>query len=71
MKTKENKWIEIEPKKVRTFLLDTEDHAVHILKNLSDDYIVVHEDAYGQFTGDTYILTTEEIKNMYDINLVY
>lgn len=64
------KWFEIKPPTIRTFQLGDEPEVIHIIKTgFEDKYIVSWEDAYEVMLGSTDVMTREEIKHRYDIEL--
>jgi hypothetical protein len=63
-------WKEIKPAEIRTFQLGDDPELIHIIKTgFRDRYIVTAEDAYELVLGTTEILTKNEIKHKYDIEL--
>jgi hypothetical protein len=63
-------WKEIKPAEIRTFQLGDDPELIHIIKTrFRDRYIVTAEDAYEIVLGTTEILTKNEIKHKYDIEL--
>jgi len=62
-------WKEIKNKPIRTFQLMNEPELIYIILIRSDEYIIVHEDAYDINTGKTEILNSEMIKTKYGIIL--
>jgi len=64
------KWVEITAPQIRTFQLGDEPELIHIIKTgFEDKYIVSWEDAYELMLGSTDVMTKEEIKHRYDIEL--
>jgi hypothetical protein len=56
----------------RTFLVETEDMCVHIIKtgfSQRKNYLVVYEDAYQQRLGETEMLSELDIKKQFGIIL--
>lgn len=56
----------------RTFLLESEDMCLHIIKTgytQRKNYLVIKEDAYQQYTGDTELMSVKEIREQYNIHI--
>tara|TARA_R110000796_G_scaffold159388_3_gene276188 strand:- start:12603 stop:12809 length:207 start_codon:yes stop_codon:yes gene_type:complete len=56
----------------RTFLIPSRDLCLHIIKtgySQSNRYLVVHEDAYQQKAGLTEMMSSKEIKEVFNIDL--
>tara|TARA_Y100001937_G_scaffold124692_1_gene189912 strand:+ start:970 stop:1197 length:228 start_codon:yes stop_codon:yes gene_type:complete len=56
----------------RTFLVETEDMCIHIIKtgfSQRKNYLVVYEDAYQQRLGETEMMSKTDIKNIFGIIL--
>jgi hypothetical protein len=60
--------------KMWAFIFDDEPESIYVIEGCSSsskgkNYIVVHEDAYQLNTGETEIMTKEEVEAKYKIKL--
>ena len=67
-------WIKINPNNVRKYCLADEPEVIYIIElgfrkddTTTADYMVVHEDAYQYSLGNVYLLTKQQLKEIYDI----
>lgn len=64
----ELKWRLVDSSKVRVFSLDEVPEIIYLIK-LSNEYMIVHDDAYGLVTGKTEILSKDMLKDKYGIDV--
>jgi hypothetical protein len=67
-----NSWKEFEPRKIRAFQFGEEPEVMYFIKTGevdAENYMVVHDDGWNLKTGDCEVLTKEEIKKRYKIQL--
>lgn len=71
MEVNELKWIESTPKKVRLFRLGDEPYIFYVIpyREVYDEYMVLHDDAFEHRSGQVEFLTGGQIFEKYGINL--
>lgn len=61
------KWVEIPKPKVKAYQLGEEPEAIYVVRIRDDEFMIIHEDAFGIKTGVVEFLNTKELHDKYGI----